>query len=122
MIMRLVKKAPIPTRMTTDINAGLSTIERAASAEINVPKMPAIKQEIWRLRHFDKTFDSVYTAKNTAITRMTKVKTANPNAIHTAVTILGINPNANNMPMITPMAMLVRTPINPQAVELYFPL
>jgi hypothetical protein len=120
--IQLVKKAPIPTRITIDINAGTNTIESAAKADIKVPKIPASKQLIFCLRHFNNIFDSVLTATNIAVTKIIRVKTANPNAIQTEVTINGINPNANNMPIITPTTILIGIPINPQTEGLYLPL
>jgi len=114
MSIRLAKKAPSPITMATIIDEVINVIERATSAVTSVPIMPTSKHKTFFLRHFFRASDSQHAATSIAVIKTIRVKTDNPNAIHTDVTILGINPNANNRPTAIPITTLIITPTKQQ--------
>ena len=113
-ISRLKKNAPIPTRIATSMD-GVSTIESPANADIMVPQIPANKQHIFCIRHVNNIQESALTATNIAVTRIIRLNTPMPNAIQVAVTMPGMNPNANSIPIIIPTTIAIGTAIMPQA-------
>ncbi len=111
------KNAAIATSIITEINTGIKTIDSAANADMIVPIIPTNKQVAFLHKHFDNALGAVTAPKYTPTTKKINARTPSPNAIKIEITINGINPNANSIPIIAPNTMLIKTPIHPQAVK-----
>jgi hypothetical protein len=104
------KNAPIPTSITTDMNVGSNTIDKAAIEAMIVPNIPTKKHVVFLLKHFDNALGAVAAAQRTLIIKTISDNTPNPNAIHIETTISGIYSNTNNIPIIAPNIMLITMP------------
>lgn len=117
-IIKLKKKAPIPIRIAIN-TVEVNTIESAAKLVIIVPQIPIKRQVIFNCKHFIKALDLVMAPTNIAATRIIKPSTPNPKAIQTEVTMFGIYPKANSIPIIIPIIILIRTAAKSQAKNRY---
>lgn len=110
------------TKVITDINIGVNTIDKAANDDIIVPKMPTNKQVVFLHKHFVKAIDGLVELESTDAIRKIKLKIPKPNDIQAAITINGIKPKANKTPITAPTIILITIPIQLQALKLHLPL
>jgi len=121
-VINAKKNARIPVKITTKINAGFRTIERATIAEIIVPITPVRRQRAFLHRHFLNAPDNVTAPRNTPRTSKSRIKTAKPNTIQTTVFISGIKFRANKTATSVPKIKLITTPRQLHAENPHFSL
>lgn len=89
----------------------VSVIDKAAKAEIIVPIAPTNKQLKFLHKQTFNLLDEPNEFRTTTPIIYRRTAAANPKAIHAAVTINGIKPNANSTPIIAPKIIPTIVPV-----------
>jgi hypothetical protein len=114
-IKNVKKNATNPTRIITELNAMFRTIDSAAKEVIIVPILPVNKHpNFCRKQPINKPHEPLHEPKNTVPKIYSKTSAAKPKAIQIAVTINGMLPRENSIPIITPTIIPTMVPTNLQ--------